>query len=154
MEYEEVWKKLLSPNEKVKYEFSISKKYRVFCATLGSLAGVALLMVPPYFIGILVIPASIFFFGFYLKQWNAYAFTNKRIIIYRGWIATSEISIDYDKITEIIVEEPVWEKLFTHTGRLIINTAGVGSPELKQEQRLEHIDNPYEIKKKLDDIRG
>lgn len=154
MEYEKIWKKTLNPNEQVEYEFSVGKKYRIFFATLGCLGGMVLLFTPGYYVGILVAAISVFYFWFYQKWANAYAFTNKRIVAYRGWLSTDLISIDYDKITDVTVEEPILDKLLTHTGNLIVNTAGVGFPELKQNQKFEHIENPYEAKKKLDEIRS
>lgn len=154
MQYEKIWKKVLNPDEKVEYEFSIGNRYKMFYLILCCIIGVILLFSSSYFIGIIIIGAAIFHFVFYLKWANAYAFTNKRIVIYRGWLSTELTSIDYDKITDVIVEEPIVDKLITSTGHLIINTAGAGFSELKQNQKLEHIENPYETKKKLDEIRG
>jgi len=153
MEYEKIWKKILNQNEQVKYEFSVGKKYRIFFTILGCLGGLMILFTPGYYVGILVIAISVFYFWFYLKWANAFAFTNKRVVAYRGWLSTDLLSIDYDKITDVTVEEPILDKIFTHTGHLVINTAGAGFQELKQNQKLEHLESPYEIKKKLDQIR-
>jgi hypothetical protein len=53
-------------------------------------------------------------------------------------------------MTDITVREPFLDRLITKTGHLIINTAGTGF----QEVILIHIERPYEIKKKLDEIRS
>jgi uncharacterized membrane protein YdbT with pleckstrin-like domain len=152
MEYKKIWKKVLSPDEQVKYEFSISKKYRLSCAFAGYLAGIILAFTPGYYIGGLVALASFLYFIYFLKVSNAYAFTNKRVVIYRGWITSELISIDYNKITEVVVEQKLLGTI-TKSGDLIINTAGGGSPENKMDQRISNIDDPYETKKKLDQIR-
>ena len=153
MKYEKVWKKILSPDEQVKYEFSVGKKYRLTCAALGCLAGLVLLFTPSYFIGFLIIVISVFYFNYFLKWTNAFAFTNKRVIAYRGWLATDLISIDYDKITDIAVDQSIFGKITT-SGSLVVNTASSSFPELKQEQKIQNIEDPYGTKKKLDEIRG
>lgn len=152
MEYKKIWNKALNADEQIKYEFSVGKKYRTVFAIVGCLCGLILLFTPGYYIGIIIILISVFYFWFYLKWANAFAFTNKRIIAHRGWLSTEFISIDYKKITDITVEEPILDKILTSTGNLIINTAGSGFSELKQNQKFEHIENPYEAKKKLDQL--
>jgi len=153
MEYEKIWKKVLSSDEQIKYEFSIGKKYRTFCEILGCLAGVIILFTPGYYVGILIIIASILYFNYFLKISNAYAFTNKRVVLYRGWIASELISIDYNKITDVVVEQKILGSL-TNSGNLIINTAGGGFSDSKQDQKIWSIENPYEVKKKMDEIRS
>lgn len=146
MKYEKIWRKVLAPNEEIKYEFSIGKKYRYFWLILLSIIG----LITITFGGIFLILFALFYFGWYLKVANAYAFTNKRVLVHKGWLSTHLISIDYDKITDITVREPFIDRLITKTGHLVINTAGTGFPELI----LIHIETPYEVKKKLDEIRG
>lgn len=153
MDYTKIWKKTLAPGEKVEYEFSVGKKYAKYSMTLGCLAGIALLFTLEYFVGVLVIIASVVYFNYFLKLTNAYAFTNKRVILYRGWIASNLISIDYTKITDVIVDQSVYGKI-TNSGNLIVNTAGELFKNLKEKQKIEYIDDPYEAKKKLDQIRS
>jgi len=145
---QEIWQKILSPNEEIKYSFTVGKRYQILGLIIGIIIGLFLF----YFfkpLGIVVILMSLFYFGWYVEIANAYVFTNKRVLIYRGWINTKLISIDYKKITDIIVEEPFLDKLITKTGCLAIDTAGTAFEKIT----LEHIENPYEIKKKLDEIR-
>jgi uncharacterized membrane protein YdbT with pleckstrin-like domain len=148
MEYEKIWKKVLAPDERVEYEFSIGNRYCYFrligLLIIGFLIGISILP-----IGIIIIFFAIFYFGFYLHRANAYAFTNKRVLVHRGWLSTHLISVDYDKITDITVREPILDRIFTKTGHLAINTAGTGFHEVV----LLHIQTPYEIKKRLDSLR-
>lgn len=147
MTYKRTWKKVLNKDEKVKYEFSIGGGYRMCGLILGVVIGAVLSFLH---IGIWIFLAALFYYGFYLKAANAYAFTNARVIIKRGWLSTTLISIDYKKITDVTVNEPIFDRLITHTGHLTINTAGTSLPEVV----LVHITRPYEVKKKLDQLRG
>jgi len=150
MIYEKIWQKILNPDEKVEYEFSVSDRYKKICLICFGIISVVLIIYPPHYIGVLALLMVSFYFGFYLKVANAYAFTQKRVIIHRGWLSTTTISIDYEKITDVTVNEPLLDKVITHTGHLIINTAGTGFPEVI----LTCISRPHEIKKKLDKLRG
>ena len=91
-----------------------------------------------------------FYLFFYKKISRAYAFTDRRIAIHTGWLSTKMISIDYNQITDIKIEEPFLGKIIYKTGVLQIATAGTGSPPV----RFRHIKEPYELKKKLDLLRG
>lgn len=148
MQYEKIWKKVLNPDEKKEFEFSIGERYRKFMMIFLTIIIVPLLFIDnaTRIVALFAFLSILFYFGFYIKKANAYAFTDKRVLIYRGWIATDIISVDYSKITDIAAEEPFFEKIITNTGNLSINTAGTPQPEIV----LKHIDSPYEIKKKLD----
>lgn len=151
--YQKIWERALIPQEEVKYEFSISSRYRNLCFILSAIVGIWLVGIKVYIAGLGIILLSGFYFYFLIPWSNAFAFTNKRVLIHRGWLGSNLISIDYDKITDIVVEENVIDKFITHSGNLIINTAGTGFPETKQGQKISHIASPYEVKKKLDEIR-
>jgi uncharacterized membrane protein YdbT with pleckstrin-like domain len=84
-----------------------------------------------------------------MKVANAYAFTNRRVLIHRGWLSTHLLSIDYLKITDVSVREPLMDRLLTKSGHLSINTAGTSRTEVV----LKNIDHPYETKKQLDKVR-
>lgn len=145
---ENIWTKVLSPNEEIKYEFSIGNGYLRFGLVAGCVLGVILLFLVSW-LGIILILTFGFYYGWYLKEANKYAFTNKRVLIHKGWLDTKLISIDYDKITDIEVEEPFLDRVFFKTGSLSVNTAGTTLKEVA----LSHIESPYEIKKKLDELR-
>lgn len=145
---QEIWNKTLGPNEELKYEFTIGERYQKLGVIIGIILGLPVFSFSPP-MGILMILSFFFYFGWYLKKANVYAFTNKRVLVHRGWLNTQLISIDYDKITDISVAEPFLNKIITKTGNLFINTAGTSHHEVM----LEHIEEPYEKKKKLDEIR-
>lgn len=147
MENTKIWDKILSEGEKIEFEFSISKRYRKIFLIVWVAIGLISLMAG---VGIFIIAWALFYYGFYLKISNAYAFTNKRVLVHRGWLSTNMVSIDYPKITDITVIEPFFDRLITHTGNILINTAGTATVEAA----LRHIELPYEIKKKLDALKG
>jgi uncharacterized membrane protein YdbT with pleckstrin-like domain len=160
MKYENVWKKVLSPGENVVEEFTLGRKYILFVQILIGFFG--LIFLPILWIFSIILFLLMLFIGWYLKKANAFAFTNKRVLIHKGWLSTHLISIDYDKITDIYVGEPFFEKSICKTGYMNINTAGTGSHEVISRYQpgqpspivvLKHIENPYELKKKLDSIR-
>jgi uncharacterized membrane protein YdbT with pleckstrin-like domain len=150
MQYKEVWDKTLNPSEEVKFEFSIGKGYRMLSLIGVSAFGFLLLFTPIRTVGVILILFAFFYFGYYLKVANAYAFTNRRVLIHRGWLGTKLISTEYQKITDVTVHEPFIDRIFTKTGSIEIDTAGTG----KEEIILKNIERPYEVKKKLDELRG
>jgi uncharacterized membrane protein YdbT with pleckstrin-like domain len=147
MNYEKIWNKTLSSDEKVEYEFSIGNRYRKFGLIIWGIISLPFLFA--YGFGILIFLIALFYYGFYLKVANAYAFTNKRVLIHRGWLSTNTTSIDYSKITDVHIQEPFFDRLITHTGHMAIDTAGT----TLQEVILKHIESPYEVKKKLDALK-
>ncbi len=178
MIYDQIWEKVLAPGEKVIYEFSVGLRYRLFNFLICLLAGLILIFfsaIPQsgsaldssgfslfleetnntgqlmlFITGAALIGFGAFFFLFYLAVANAYAFTNKRVLMHRGWLSTDTISIDYSTITDIRIIEPFFNRILTGSGHLFIDTAGTTWQEIK----LIHIASPYETKKKLDEIRS
>ena len=143
MNYSKVWEKVLAEDEKVIYEFSISNKYINFSLIFFLLFSIILSFV---LIGIPLLIYVLFYYLFYIKVANAYAFTNKRILIHQGWLSTKLTSIDYYQITDTYVLEPFLARIFTKSGHLVVNTAGTSLFEVY----LRYVDYPYEVKKKLD----
>lgn len=143
-EYQNIWNKVLNPEEEVKHEFSIARSYRylgiIVCFLVAVLVGLKVL-----WLGALIFLFGLFHFGWFLKKANAFAFTSKRVVIHRGLFGTETIAVDYGKITDVVVREPFLEKVFLKSGSLIINTAGTSKPEIV----LKHVPEPYELKKKL-----
>jgi len=144
MSYEKIWKKTLGTDEKIEFEFSIGGRYIKFGLIVWAIISLPLLFAAG--LGIFTFLIALFYYGFYLKVANAYALTNKRVLIHRGWLSTNTTSIDYSKITDVNVQEPFFDRIITHTGHIAINTAGTTLHEVI----LKHIEAPYEIKKKLD----
>ena len=145
MKYAQIWLKVLSADEKVEYEFSVGNKYREFFLIIYGFF-CFLWCFASLSTGILFFLAAWFYYGFYLKVSNAYAFTNKRVLIHKDWLSTRAVSIDYIKITDINVEEPFFDRILTNTGYLTLNTAGTPL----SEGVFKHIESPYEVKKHLD----
>jgi len=148
MEYEKIWKKVLPENEKVIFEFSVGKRYRYFWMTIFLILAILFLKIN-LVSSFLLIFISLFYFGWYLKIAYAFAFTQKRVIAFEGWLSTRLTTIDYQKITDVSVKQNFFEKILTNSGSLIINTAGSGLPEII----LYNVEDPYFLKKKLDEIR-
>lgn len=147
MKYEKIWGKVLGSEEEVEFEFSVSDQYRKVNLIIWGIISFPFLFVGG--LGVIMFLIALFIFGFYLKVANAYAFTNKRILIHRGWLSTNITSIDYPKITDINAIEPFISRIIYKSGHLKINTAGTNLHEVV----LRHVDRPYEIKKKLDYLK-
>lgn len=148
MTYEKIWQKTLASDEKVEHEFSIGDKYIKFELVLWGVICLPFLFVMG--LGLFFFLIVLFYFAFYLRVANAYAFTNKRVLIHRGWLSTHMISVDYSKITDIHIREPFFDRILTHTGNIAIITAGTTTDQIT----LQHISDPYEVKKKLDALKG
>ena len=140
-----VWQKVLSKDEVIKEEFSISNKYINIWGTFWIII-LGIFTLAMLGIGALI-PA--FYYFIYLKKSNLYAFTNKRILIHRGWLSTNLISVDYNKITNIFVSQSFFQKILTKTGTIAIDTAGTGGEEVV----LKNVNDPYELKQLLDNLR-
>lgn len=146
MKYDNIWQKMLSKDEKIEHEFSISDRYIKIQFALWIALGV--LFLPLYGAGVIFFIIA-FLYKKYVRVANAYAFTNKRILIHRGWLSTKTTSVDYDKITDVHVNESFSDRFINHTGHIGINTAGSGGLEII----LSNIAKPYELKKKLDALK-
>lgn len=146
---QDVWNKVLSNNEELKYEFSISKKY-----INTSIIIRAIICIPVLFlnasIGIILLIIILLYFKIYLPKANIYGFTNKRVLIHRGFFSTELISVDYSKITDVTVHQSFMERdSIFDCGEISINTAGSSGKEIV----LRNVSKPYDIKKKLDELR-
>lgn len=148
MNYEHIWKKTLGPNESVKLAFSVGNRYRMTGLIVWCLIG-ALFLLGATWLGIALIAFAAFYFGFYIRAANAYAFTDHRVLIHTGWLSTKLISTDFSKITDVTVHEPFLSRVFFHVGTIEIDTAGTN----REDVVLKNIEHPYEVKKKLDELR-
>lgn len=154
MHYANVWNKVLNPSEEVKFEFSVGNKYRKFGLILSLvLFGIiflsGLISQSGFITSIGLIFIALSFFRFwYKKVSNAYAFTDKRVLIHHGWLSTKAQSVDYSKITEVSISEPFLSRIITKSGDMSIHTGNITDALV-----LQNIEAPYEIKKKLDALR-
>lgn len=147
------FEKMLSQGEKIEYECGIGNQYRLVNFILWAMIFFALVMstnnkgtVPGFLIFFLVI---VFYFGVYLKKAYSYALANKRLLSKSGWLSTTMQSIDYDKITDIVIVDKLLKRVFYNVGTVIVHTAGTDSKELV----MANIENPYEVKRKLEEIK-
>lgn len=143
----EIWDKVLSTGEELKYEFSVGENYIKTYLVVWGVISVLLLFAAG--LGILTFIIAYVYYKIYLPKAHIYGFSNKRVLIHTGWLSTSMTSVDYNKITDVYVTETFLDKQLTHTGHIAINTAGSSGKEIV----LHHVASPYEIKKKLDELR-
>lgn len=147
MRYGKIWEKVLSEGESVEFEFTIGHGYVVAGLVTWGLLGLCLLAFKPVaWLGTIILILALFRHLFYLKRANVFAFTNRHVLVHRGWLSTNTISVDYQKITDVHVGEPFLDRIITHTGSLAVITAGTTADQIV----LRHISEPYEVKKKLD----
>lgn len=93
---------------------------------------------------VLVLPLVFLYYQFYLRVANRYVLTDQRLIFKRGWLSTEIESIHYDRITDVLVTQSLWDRLFFNSGKIFINTAGGED----YEATMLNINNPYGLKKK------
>lgn len=130
----------------MEHSFSLGEYYLYLNLGLWGFLGLA--TVPLYGIGVIIFALALFYYGFYLRVANAYAFTNRRILIHRGWLSTSMMSVDYSQVTDVHASENFIERIMLHTGQLHINTAGTAVHEIV----LTRVGNPYKLKQKLTEL--
>ena len=140
------WEKILSSDEVVKKEFSISNKFATIILVITIFAAALVAFSVPL-IGILIALLG-FFYWFYLTRAKHYAFTTKRVVIVDSFLSLSTLSVDYDKITDVQVEQSFVEQLIG-IGTFVVNTASTHAPQAK----LPFVDNPAQLKQALDEIR-
>lgn len=148
-----LWNKALGQDERIEWEFTLSSRYlniSLFLWTGISLVIIALgfLNIVFFFAGIAVFAISYFRFGFFLRWSNLFAFTNRRVLVHRGWLSTSMMSIDYSQITEIEARQGFTQRMLYGSGTLMINTAGSSD----QEAVIENVQDPYILKQKLAEL--
>jgi membrane protein YdbS with pleckstrin-like domain len=141
------WKNMLSENEHVVKEFGISNLY------LG------IIFVITTIVAIFVIYSNIFiaafvsllgtFYCYYLKRSRHYAFTNKRIILVDSFIGTNIVSVNYEKITDVEIDQSPVDQILGW-GALIVNTAGTHSSFLS----MPYVENPQALKQVLVEAQG
>jgi len=145
--HQKVWDKVLADNEEVVLDFSVSEKYRKVYLVGWIIVSFGLLFI--YGLGLLFLGTAWFYYGWYLPRSRIYALTNKRIVARLGWLSAQTSSIDYERITNVVVHEPWLEQMASQTGNVGIETAGSNRTEII----FEHIDKPHEIKKQIESLK-
>ena len=155
------------PNETVREEFTVANSYTTAQVIVAILVPVIFygLYLGALQIGILngfeesfrAVAQSVFVFvglvlglylvlsAIYLRLARHYFVTNERIIQVIGWLAQSSISIEYASITDMTVNQDVFERFLITSGTLNIDTAGSPSDEIM----LHHIAKPYQLRDEI-----
>jgi hypothetical protein len=140
-----IWKNYLSENEKVEVDFGVSNLYSGILLAIATLIAVVISF-SNIFVGLGILLLGIVYW-FYLTRGKRYAFTNRRIIAIDVSLGKSVTNIEYDKITDISIDQNVFE-MMGGWGTIIINTAGSDNPEAI----LQFVQNPQKIKNELDKL--
>ncbi len=77
---------------------------------------------------------------------NRYVLTTRRVIIKKGLFSVKLTAALFDKITNLVVDQSIVDRLFLHHGTIIVNTAGVSKGEIT----LKYVDYPLELKNLLE----
>jgi len=96
----------------------------------------------------IILPAVLFYNLHYLKISNEFIFTNKRLIVKRGWLNTSLVSINFNRITDVSIEQSLVDR-FLKIGTLSVSTAGNEGYRVT----LSHIKEPHFLKRQLHDLK-
>jgi len=155
---EHTFKAHLHSGETIQTAFTVSTRTRVFAVLAG---GVVLLII---WIGLMYYAFGLFaqpllaVFGtvaiallftymllynlVYLPRAFAYVITDSRIIARRGLLNNIFISVSFDKITDIMLQQSVLDRFLFNAGTLHINTSGSAMVELT----MPGIDDPVCVK--------
>jgi hypothetical protein len=139
------WNNYLSVNEKVRIDFGVSNVYSVSILAVATVIAIVLSFTN-IFVGIGTLLLGILYW-FYLTRGKRYAFTNKRIILIDSFLGKNVINVDYNKITDITVDQNAID-MMGGWGTIIINTAGSDVPEAV----LQNVNNPQMLKNKIDEF--
>ena len=77
---------------------------------------------------------------------NRYLLTTRRVIIKKGLFSVKLTAALFDKITNLVVDQSIIDRLLLHHGTIVINTAGVSKGEII----LKYVDYPLELKNLLE----
>lgn len=77
---------------------------------------------------------------------NRYLLTTRRVVIKKGLFSVKLIAALFDKITNLVVDQSIIDRLLLHHGTIVINTAGVSKGEII----LKYVDYPLELKNLLE----
>lgn len=153
---------VLRPDERMIREFSISPKFFVVLILVGVLVIVTVPMIFLLFntffvlgfdlallsiggtVGFLV-GGALILYAFYFRVARHYLLTNQRAIGTIGWLSKRTISIDYEQITDLRVDQDLFERIVLGTGMVAVNTAGGDLEEIF----LERVDEPYRLSNQI-----
>lgn len=93
---------------------------------------------------LIILPILLFYYLYYLRISHEYVFTNHRILIKRGWISNKTISIHYNRITDVSINQNIIDRILK-IGSVSISTAGSEG----YKAVLAHVSKPHQIKRRL-----
>lgn len=151
----------LSKNEQIKEVFTVSMRARTFAIISGGvLCFVLWLGISYYSLGIVFQPViavvgtlAVALFYTYILLYNyvylprafSYALTNERVIAKRGILGNVFISVSYENITDITLQQTFIERTLFNSGTVFVNTSGSSMIELT----LPGIDDPASVKRQI-----
>lgn len=97
-------------------------------------------------LGLIFMFLSAIFKTMHIYHANRYLFTTRRIIIKKGLFAVKLTAALFDKITNLVVDQSITDRLLLHHGTIVVNTAGVSKGEII----LKYVDSPLELKNLLE----
>jgi len=95
-----------------------------------------------------ILPAVLFYNFYYLRISNEFVFTNKRLLVKRGWLNTKLVSINYNRITDVSIKQYLIDRILK-IGSLSVSTAGNDGYRVV----LVHIQEPHLLKSRLHDLK-
>ena len=146
----------LGPDEKV--QMVLGRVYVSFAvvATIGLLIISIILLIatpflptdiiyPLYLFCFICLPIALYGLGYFYAKGHRYIITNHRIIMFRKFIGILIRSVTRDKITDIIVSQGPFGRLFNYGG-ISPMTAGITMPFGMAILSLSGVQNPYEVR--------
>jgi uncharacterized membrane protein YdbT with pleckstrin-like domain len=144
------WQQFLLPGERAIHTFGISGAYIIFFWLLPFIAvllmALAVAFLNPILGVLILIPAlSLFLPIFYQLYFVHYAITDQRIMEREGVLHKRFVTVDLPSITDVLIHEPFLERFITHTGTILVNTAGSPGSELKYR----HVKRPASVRQDI-----
>lgn len=156
---------VLRPGETVIKQFSVGKRLvgflfviAIIVAVVVSLGILAVIPAMGYDVSAggqlaailagLLVGSGMAFYGWYLRTSHEYTLTNERIIQMVGWLSKSTVFTDFQDITDITVDQDIFQKLVLNIGTLHINTAGSSTEEINYDA----IEDPYGVTSTITDL--
>lgn len=114
--------------------------------TMGVFYGLKANMLYGFIVGLILCMIAAYIKTVWTYHAHRYLLTTRRVLIKNGLFSVKLTSALYDKITNIEVDQSLYDRLIFRHGSIIINTAGLS----KGETRLDNVDYPIEFKNLLE----
>lgn len=106
---------------------------------------------PLYFFCFICLPIALYGLGYIYAKGHRYIITNHRIIMFRKFIGIMIRSVTRDKITDIIVSQGPFGRIFNYGG-ISPMTAGITMPFGMAILSLSGVRNPYEVRDSIAEL--